>query len=94
MVHGYIAQKYDVDFQKMPFYSDEIIKTIRKIQTNYCEDIVLWENDGDESDFELSIYELKKLILNPEVDSASKNFALYLINNCDPDLDYVKIQLW
>lgn len=93
---AHVASKYIVEFG-IEINADEFENKIRTIQAHPdYEDIILW---NDES---LWNYELNKELLQKIVDNGnSQKIPLYLItfakeilDSCDPDLDYVRVEFF
>lgn len=95
-IRPHIATKYDVVFDETPYSADDFIRLLRRIQTDFAEDVICWEGDGREDDFELSADELERLLASGKTadDDELDVFIAYLLEHRDKNIDYIKIQLY
>eukprot|EP00831_Metopus_contortus_P049590 TRINITY_DN4107_c0_g1_i1.p1 TRINITY_DN4107_c0_g1~~TRINITY_DN4107_c0_g1_i1.p1 ORF type:complete len:458 (-),score=47.24 TRINITY_DN4107_c0_g1_i1:2394-3590(-) len=90
-IRPYVAIKYDVNFEECPYSADEFCNLVEQLKEH---DVITWHNDNH--DFELDRGELNNLLESGDLDGDGKlkSFVKYLLANGEPNLDYIKIQLY
>lgn len=89
MLH--IAQKYEVEFIDCPHTIDEFGGLMDRLQEH---GIVAWNNNDD--DIELNRAELGGLLASGDLadDDELRRFIDFMLSNGDPNIDYIKLQLY
>jgi len=90
---AHVAKKYEIEFGTT-FFADEFENNLNKFKEfpGY-EDIVAWNSEYHE-DYELNKELLEKAKDDVNLPKELRNFAEEIIDSCDPDLDYVRIELF
>lgn len=88
-----VAKKYEVEFGTT-FFVEEFENKLNKLKDlSKYEDIVVWDSEYHE-DYELNKELLEKAKDDVNLPKELRKFAEEIIDSCDPDLDYVRIELF
>jgi len=87
----HVAKKYVVEYGWTPSL-EEFTTMINKIQ-EIDENIIEWKDEEGNS-YELSKEVLRKVRIDFNAPSEVRDFAVKLLLNSDPELEYVKVDLF